>query len=655
MPGSVHTPTSTLAFELWDSADMFLRDKEKFQPVLEIVVTNDVLCLQGSGTEVEPALLSGNVVLYLPEDTDIKDVTLHFRGKAKLPPSNDSLSLSSSGSTHLICEHDWTFLEGKKTRSHTLKAGRHSFPFQLHVGGCLPCSISTQMFGGANISYKLRAIIHRPGLIQNLHALLPITIIRSFAPDSLEYQQSSEIESTWPGKLMYSILLPHKAWAAGDTLTALAKFVPISKGVKVLSITSTISETVGLSFKTVYRTTTSERTRPVAIAKHEIIGGKSVYISKCHYKSRVPLLHHRGDAEVQLSPSFQYPGQESPAESSTRVGSGVGGGAERDNEQNNDLVVHLDISLPSFLTPTHTMEPITVAHRIRWNILIANLNGHTSELRCSLNIHVLDNHVLSEARAASAPTRRILFGIYDGPEEDVQLPSYNAHIRDRVPAIDQYYFVPSGTRTPSSGLQSPLMQAQSDMQLPQIPADAPLDWITSALSRHKLSGSRGRNEDWGASSSRFPSRLPSRASSSERSSRNSVQASPAHSHESRNIFRKPFSAIASSFSYSHRNHSHQSIPALSQPHTPDITEVSARRGRSEPNTNRNSLVSSPPTLSSSMPNYFNKVPDYETASRGFAGGGVPPLTSMKGLPTYEEANTQSLIPELTTPPSPNGL
>jgi hypothetical protein len=86
----VHTPISTPASEIWDPADMPLRDKEKLQPSLEIVVTNDVLCLKGTGTEVEPVLLSGNVSLYLPEDTDIKDITLHFRGKARLPPSNDS-------------------------------------------------------------------------------------------------------------------------------------------------------------------------------------------------------------------------------------------------------------------------------------------------------------------------------------------------------------------------------------------------------------------------------------------------------------------------------------------------------------------------------------------------------------------------------------
>lgn len=511
------------------------------------------------------------------------------------------------------------------------------------------------MLGGANISYKLRAAVRRPGLIQNLHAFLPITIIRSFTPDSLEYQQSSEIENTWPGKLMYSILLPHKAWAAGDTLTALAKFVPVSKGVKVLSITSTITETARLSLRTV----TQETTRRVAVAEYAIIEGKAVCISECHYKNRVPLPYRREDASGQLSSvDVHHVGQGSLAESSSQPGSNGDGGTEEENEQN-DLVVRLDITVPSFLTPTHPMEPITVTHRIRWSILIANLDGHTSELRCTLNIHVLDNHVLSEARAASAPTRRMLLGIYDGPGEDgqdIQLPSYNAHVRDRVPATDQSYSIPSGTRTPSSGLQSPSVQPRPDMQLPQVPTDAPLDWITSALSRHQLSNNHGRGEAWSTPNSRFPSRLPSRTSSPERCSRSNGQVSLAQSQESRGIFRNPFSAIASSFSPSNRSNSHQSITALSQPHTPDIGEASTRRGRSGQNTSQHSPVPSRHVSSSSMSSYFSEVPNYETASRGFVGGGVPPLTSMRGLPTYEEANTdtdtQSVTPYSTAPPSP---
>lgn len=61
--------------------------KSDKHPHLEIHVASDVLCLRGTGVDVNPALLSGNVVLHLSEPTSIKEITLSFRGKARLPVS----------------------------------------------------------------------------------------------------------------------------------------------------------------------------------------------------------------------------------------------------------------------------------------------------------------------------------------------------------------------------------------------------------------------------------------------------------------------------------------------------------------------------------------------------------------------------------------
>jgi hypothetical protein len=61
---------------------------------IEIVVDTDVLTLRGAGADVTPALLSGQVVLDLAESTTVKQVTLQFRGKAKLPPIENELWVS---------------------------------------------------------------------------------------------------------------------------------------------------------------------------------------------------------------------------------------------------------------------------------------------------------------------------------------------------------------------------------------------------------------------------------------------------------------------------------------------------------------------------------------------------------------------------------
>lgn len=66
-----------------------MRDKER--PRLEIILDKDCIFLKGTGVDVEPARLSGHVALYLAESTSIKEITLQFRGKARLPvPTNES-------------------------------------------------------------------------------------------------------------------------------------------------------------------------------------------------------------------------------------------------------------------------------------------------------------------------------------------------------------------------------------------------------------------------------------------------------------------------------------------------------------------------------------------------------------------------------------
>lgn len=59
--------------------------KEKERVGIDIVVDSDSLSLKGTGADVEPALLKGHIILHLREPTSIKEITLQFRGKVRLP------------------------------------------------------------------------------------------------------------------------------------------------------------------------------------------------------------------------------------------------------------------------------------------------------------------------------------------------------------------------------------------------------------------------------------------------------------------------------------------------------------------------------------------------------------------------------------------
>jgi arrestin-related trafficking adapter 4/5/7 len=65
-----------------------------------------------------------------------------------------------------------------------------------------------------------------------------------------------------------SQILPHKAWAAGDTISAILKFTPLTKGVKIVSVNMSLQEKV----KTVWKALTYEDVRVVCSKKEALRG-----------------------------------------------------------------------------------------------------------------------------------------------------------------------------------------------------------------------------------------------------------------------------------------------------------------------------------------------------------------------------------------------
>ncbi|KAJ7899066.1 hypothetical protein B0H13DRAFT_2337218 [Mycena leptocephala] len=690
--------------------DPDMRDKER--PRLEVHLDNEFLCLKGTGNDVEPARLTGHVALYLAESTPIKEITLHFRGKARLPPSPyEPTHIHSGGSTYIVCNHDWSFLEGEKKHSHTLKAGRHFFPFQLQIGGSLPSSVNTTALGGASVSYKLRAHAVRPGLNSNLQAVIPVHILRSFSSEALEYQQTLEIENTWPEKIMYSIMIPHKAWAATDTLTALVKFSPLLKGVGVVSVGTSIHETTKIHA----RSSKQEYTRVVASAKHEIVGGKAVEMplgSRCATSPsgssslNTPVTSPARNADSSGS-YFAVPLSASPETSPNAEAGPSSRGPLQDPEPTeeqgqDDIVSYISLRIPPSVMPTHSPDPVVISHRLRWSILIMNPDGHTSELRCSLPLHILDQRLLQEARAHTSATRRLLLGGSEVPpeEEEIELPSYMSHVRDRVanmylpeaatvrvtnpwitmspcstsntpPAVPTPALISrSGHATPldahvlshlphapGSGDSTPLDWVNSELLLSMQPRSLPSESnVTSSQLLHPASASNSDSEPTSRAASRpasaRPSRRNSRASSPERHHSDSLLvpsipvAKPnetyVHSgNASRNLHglfnasMKPFTALA----HPHwpRSSSHTSLSTLSS--AASVHSEQQQRPRAYSRT-----LALPDTSSSLLQRAYSEVPDYGVAARGFIGG-VPPLSSVHGLPSYEEAERAQSAPQ----------
>lgn len=90
LSSALHAALSSLA----GSSDSDMA-KEKERSGIEILVESSCVSLRGTNSDAQPALLSGHVVLNLTESTSIKEITLQFRGKVRLPtPLNEQFVFS---------------------------------------------------------------------------------------------------------------------------------------------------------------------------------------------------------------------------------------------------------------------------------------------------------------------------------------------------------------------------------------------------------------------------------------------------------------------------------------------------------------------------------------------------------------------------------
>ncbi|GAA5879587.1 hypothetical protein JCM16303_003264 [Sporobolomyces ruberrimus] len=485
---------------------------------LEIALESSDLVLRGfTGDEFDPAVLNGEVILNLTHSTDLREVSLVFTGTAKVTWRDSS----THHHDHPLFFHDFNFLnpsshtiphQGKKEHHHvhTLKPGRHVFPFSLHVPGSLPASLRTYS-GSGIIEYKLKARAERPGITAaDWKARRVVRVARGFGVDAVEYNQTLEIENTWPGKVMYSFTLPHKAFAAGDTIPVAVKFSPLAKGVRIVSLVTTIRE-----HTTVYSKSSSHsEARDATVVKYNFIPDGSATAAGSSTGNPPPRIEsaaslrslggfHPSGMMTPQTPAFGSPfhgGAMTPLESPGRsaatsrtsspgfpfnrrqTGQGrfqIGADDESEDEeeqqtphpaeepeeddgQDTEVDVVVDVQVPIWTAPTHTVHPVFVNHKIKWSAFIKNPDGHVSELRCALPIHILASALSEEAHLASQGSRNLLFGesgvLARSDVPQVDLPSYQDHVMDRVANADtaSYFSLASGfTPTPWSARTTP--------------------------------------------------------------------------------------------------------------------------------------------------------------------------------------------------------
>lgn len=259
-----------------------------------------------------------------------------------------------------------------EAHSFLLPQGNYSMPFSFH----LPANVSESVdcLPIAKLRYKLVCTIERGRLEKDFTIGKHVRIVRTLHPQSVNLVDLIEFGNTWPGKLEFNVSLARKALALGTKMPIKLVIVPLIKG---------------LSFKSMY----------------------------------AEIVQHNGTKGLTgESPQFEA----------------IINRQKLDNEHTHfdedHWVVKSHYRLPNSLkdiTQTCTLKNdiISVKHRVRVLIHIRNADGHVSELRANLPVHVFmsPKHGTITTRHYEIDNHHGLFSTAPDPErEDVVFPRKEA-------------------------------------------------------------------------------------------------------------------------------------------------------------------------------------------------------------------------------------
>lgn len=326
---------------------------------LKINVLSDEVVLLGHADEAAGKLLQGSLVLNIAEPIKVKSISMSFIGKMKV-------SWAEGVGPHqhyhkqerTILSHDWEFVRPQLRSTHSsssqvvnatptshkkstlLSAGKHKWDFELLLPGNLPQTLDSDV---GSVSYRLKATVERSAFIQNTIKKKEIKVIRCVLPSQYELVQSLEIHNTWAQKMVYDISVPSKLYAFNDTIPISFKILPIASHLKVHAIMASIKE-------------------------------------YCTYTAND---HKKTDTRIVRLIRLDNPFSEAVSTSAS--------------PPTWDRVLDLTVPAKSpIIFADADNDMIRIRHRLKFVITLANADGHISELRCAVQIIVVESFAVTE-------------------------------------------------------------------------------------------------------------------------------------------------------------------------------------------------------------------------------------------------------------------
>ncbi|RFU35087.1 hypothetical protein B7463_g1225, partial [Scytalidium lignicola] len=384
--------------------------------LFEIRLDNQVIVLRGSENEAASQMLKGVVVLCLPSALKIEDVHLRMTGELKVGWSEQRVTPTGVASNRVdrtteIFSHRWPpFVSGSggssSSKGMILPAGNYEWPFELVIPGSFRESV--EGLSESHVIYKLKATVARGKLAYDLHAYKPVRIVRTLDPSALELAHAMTVENVWPNKIEYQLIIPQKAIVFGTSIQLEMQFTSLLKGLRIGLIKVQLQELQEFSIPSV-----------------SAMGGE---------------IFHKNTRHIE---NWQFELTEDNY---------------RDilNDEGQDgWILTQWLPLPKRLSKCMQdvdMSGIRIKHKVKFNIMLHNPDGHVSELRATLpiTIFISPNMPLTEDGCVVDQTPLNLTAADIASHAP---PLYGEHVLDQLYAD----FDTSGLMTPApqSGMNTP--------------------------------------------------------------------------------------------------------------------------------------------------------------------------------------------------------
>jgi len=540
--------------------------------LFEIRLEKDVIVLRGDPNEATSQLVRGVVVLCLPSSLKVEHVHLRMSGHLRiawtiskdLPGVHDDKTERTKEIYRHNCEpfigQSSSAGPGSSSKSITLPAGNYEWPFEIIIPGTQAESV--EGLGNSFLKYKLKATVARGKLAYDLHAWKAIRIVRTLDPSALELSHAMTVENVWPNKMEYRIEIPSKAVPFGTWIDVDMRFTSLLKGLKIGGVKCVLFE--------FQKDTLSGQTRISRDRTHETERKIEEYNFELGENEYQDMIDENGADGWVLKEKLPLP------------------------KSLNRCVQSCEVrATPYDNTDGFDGGGIEVKHKVRFYISLVNPDGHISELRAVLPVHLFisphiginENGTLVDQSPAAT----------QAPVQHAP-PNYGEHV------LDQLY-----ADMDTSGIMTPAVQSGMNTPFYSHSRGGSVDNLATE-NNHSPSGAQN-----GAPS---PDALSNRLQDLHMSSRTTI---------SRN----------NSFRRLPENHSGGNTP---HHHSGNQSTAQSRRASEEDDTR---LASGPSTPEHIDYADFTKVPSYQTAVKT----PVPRTNPLDArLPDYETA--------ISAPPSP---